>query len=85
MTIFLLPANSTDVSSKFGPGAVYPGEESARLIGVVNVLPREQFGKVLDAIAKEGRNIYTPYRPEVLGNASSYDTQLLTRLNHEDP
>ncbi len=85
MTIFLLPANSTDVSSKFGPGAVYPGEESARLIGVVNVLPREQFGKVLDAIAKEGRNIYPPYRPEVLGNASSYDTQLLTRLNHEDP
>ena len=84
-TIFLLSANPTDVSSKFGPGALYPGEDSARLIGVVNVLPREQFGTALDAIAKEGRIIYTPFRPEVLGNASSYDTQLLTRLNHEDP
>jgi Xaa-Pro aminopeptidase len=84
-TIFLLPANPADVSSKYGPGALYPGEESARLTGGTNVLPREQFGKVLDAIAKEGRVIYTPFRPEVLGSASSYDTQLLTRLNHEDP
>ena len=84
-TIFLQPANSTDVTSKYGPGALYPGEESAQLIGVANVLPREQFGKVLEAIAKGERNIYTPFRPEVLGSASSYDTQLLTRLNHEDP
>lgn len=84
-TIFLLPENPTDVSSKFGPGALYPGEDSARLIGVTNVLPREQFGKVMSAIGREGRVIYTPFRPEVLGSASSYDTQLLTRLNHEDP
>jgi Xaa-Pro aminopeptidase len=84
-TVFLLPANPTDVSSKYGPGALYLGEDSSRLIGVGNVLPREQFGKALEAIAKEGRIIYTPFRPEVLGNASSYDTQLLTRLNHEDP
>ena len=74
-----------DVSSKFGPGALYPGEDSARLIGVTSVLPREEFGKALGVTGKEGRVIYTPFRPEVLGSASSYDTQLLTRLNHEDP
>jgi Xaa-Pro aminopeptidase len=84
-TVFVLPANATDVSSKYGPGALYPGEGSAHLVGVTNVLAREQFGGMLAAIAKEGRTIYTPFRPEVLGSASSYDTQLLTRLNHEDP
>jgi Xaa-Pro aminopeptidase len=84
-TIFLLPASPTDVSSKYGPGALYPQDDSAHRLGVASVLAREQFGKVLDAIAKQGRILYTPFRPEVLGSASSYDTQLLSRLNHEDP
>jgi Xaa-Pro aminopeptidase len=84
-TIFLLPAKTVDVTSKFGPGAIYPGEDSAKLIGVTKVLPREELNAVLMAIGREGRTIYTPFRPEVLGSASSYDTILLTKLNHDDP
>ncbi len=83
--IFLLPLKESDVASKFGPGALYPGEDSARLIGVTAVLPREALTEAVAAIGKERRTIFTPFRPEVLGSASAYDTQLLTRLNHEDP
>ncbi len=84
-TVFLLPEKPLDVSSKYGPGALYPGEDSAKLIGVAKVLPREELTRVLTAIGREGRPIYTPFRPETLGSASSYDTILLTKLNHDDP
>lgn len=83
--IFLLPENPTDVTSKYGPGALYPGEAAARALGVDKVLPRDALPGMLAALGREGRVLYTPFRPEVLGSASSYDTQLLTRLNHEDP
>jgi Xaa-Pro aminopeptidase len=83
--IFLLPMVAIDVSSKYGPGALYPGEETARALGVTKALPREDLTAILAVIGREGRPIYTAYRPEVLGNASSYDTLLLTRLNHTDP
>lgn len=84
-TLFLLPAHAPDVDSKFGPGALYPGEQSARLLGLAAVLSRDALPEMLAAIGKQGRTIFTPFRPEVLGSASAYDTQLLTRLNHEDP
>jgi len=84
-TIFLLPPKPLDVDSKYGPGALYPGEDSAHILGVTKVLPREDLAGVLSTIGREGRTIYTPFRPQVLGSASSYDTQLLTKLNHEDP
>ncbi|ADW71030.1 aminopeptidase P N-terminal domain-containing protein [Granulicella tundricola] len=84
-TIFLLPLKALDVDSKYGPGALYPGDDSARTSGVTRVLPREELTAMLAPIAREGRTIYTPFRPEVLGSASSYDTLLLTRLNHDDP
>ncbi len=84
-TIFLLSVRELDVSSKYGPGALYPGEDSARAIAVTAVRPREDLGEVLAEMAKEGRRLLTPFRPEVLGSASSYDTQLLTKLNHDDP
>lgn len=83
--VFLQPQVANDVLSKFGPGAVYPGEESARLLGVTKVLPREELAAMLVPVAREARPLYVPFRPEVLGNASSYDTLLLTKLNHDDP
>jgi len=84
-TLFLLPKRDSDVDSKFGPGALYPGEDGAQLLGVSAVLPRDALAEILAAIAKDGRTIFTPFRPEVLGSASAYDTQTLARLNHEDP
>ena len=84
-TIFLLAEKPLDVSSKYGPGALYPGDESARLLGVTRVSSREDLTAMVAAIGREGRPIYTPFRPETLGSASSYDTTLLNRLNHEDP
>jgi Xaa-Pro aminopeptidase len=84
-TLFLLPARESDVISKFGPGALYPGEDNAKQLGVAAILPRDALPAMLAAIAKEGRTLYTPFRPEVLGSASAYDTQLLTKLNHDDP
>lgn len=84
-TVFLLPEKPLDVSSKYGPGALSPGDESAHILGVTRVLPREELTAMVASIGREGRPIYTPFRPETLGSASSYDTTLLNRLNHEDP
>jgi Xaa-Pro aminopeptidase len=36
-------------------------------------------------LARDGRTIYTPFRPETLGNASSSDTVGLARATREDP
>src|SRR5215467_7765677 len=71
-TLFLNPRNERREKNMFGPG-LYPGEEAVKITGIEAVLPREEFKTALDAIAKEGRKIYTPHRPEVLGCASSSD------------
>jgi Xaa-Pro aminopeptidase len=84
-TLFLLPVNPSDVESKYGPGALYPGEDSARRLGVSKVLAREESTAVVEQMGREGRTFFTPFRPEVLGSASSYDTLLLARLNRADP
>ncbi len=84
-TIFLQTEKPLDVTSKYGPGALYPGEDTAKLIGVTKALPREQLTTMLAAIGREGRTIYTPFRPETLGSASSGDTLGLVRMNHDDP
>jgi hypothetical protein len=49
---------------QFGPG-LYPGEEAVRATGIEAVLARDQFAATLAGFAKEGRAIYTPYRPAV--------------------
>jgi Xaa-Pro aminopeptidase len=84
-TVFLLPLKASDIESKYGPGALYPGEETARVVGVTRALPREALTGVLAGYASERRTIYTPFRPEVLGSASPADTRILARLNREDP
>jgi Xaa-Pro aminopeptidase len=83
-TLFLNPRNERRETMMFGPG-LYPGEEAAKVTGIEAVLPRDQFKAALDDIAKDGRDIYTPYRPEVLGCASASDPAGLARATKNDP
>src|SRR3954464_11201490 len=67
-TIFLQPFSERREQRMYGPG-LHPGDEAARTLGVDAVLPRDDFGTLLpDLVA--GRVIFTPFRPEVLGEAS---------------
>jgi len=83
-TLFLNPKNERRERNMFGPGLV-PGEEAARTTGIESVLARDDFKALLDSVAKEGRTIYTPFRPEVLGCASASDPAALARATKNDP
>jgi len=83
-TLFLNPRNERREEKMFGPGLV-PGEAAARATGIDSVLPRDDFKSFVDSLAKEGRAIYTPFRPEVLGSASSSDPANLAKATKEDP
>ncbi|MBP6824544.1 MAG: aminopeptidase P family protein [Acidobacteria bacterium] len=65
--------------------AMIPGEAAMKATGIEAVRPREEFAEAVAAFAREGRTIYTPFRPEVLGNASSSDVVGLARTTKEDP
>jgi len=83
-TLFLNPRNETRERGMYGPG-LYPGDEAVKLTGMESVQARNEFKTALDAIAKEGRTIYTPFRPEVLGCASASDPAALARATKNDP
>jgi Xaa-Pro aminopeptidase len=83
-TLFLNPRNERREKNMFGPG-LYPGEEAARATGIEAVLARDEFQTTLQGIAKDGRIIYTPFRPEVLGCASASDPLALARATKNDP
>ncbi len=83
-TLFLNPYNQRRETMMFGPG-LFPGEAAAKATGIDAVLPREDFRKALETIAREGRTIFTPYRPEVLGEASASDPAALARNTKADP
>jgi Xaa-Pro aminopeptidase len=83
-TLFLNPRNERRERAMFGPG-LYPGEEAVKLTGIESVLARDEFKSALEAIAKESRTIYTPFRPEVLGCASASDPAALARATKNDP
>jgi Xaa-Pro aminopeptidase len=53
--------------------------------GLDAVRARDEFAPALAAIAAEGRAIYTPFRPEVLGEASSGDPAAMWRASKADP
>ena len=70
------------IDRMYGTGLV-PGDAAAKATGVDAVLPREAFAAGLaDA---NGRTIYTTFRPEVLGSASSSDPAALARATKDDP
>jgi Xaa-Pro aminopeptidase len=83
-TIFLQTYNERRELRMYGPG-LHPGNEAARALGVDAVLAREEFAKMLPELVRGGRLIYTPFRPEVLGEASSGDPRALAIATKSDP
>jgi Xaa-Pro aminopeptidase len=83
-TLFLNPRNERREKNMFGPG-LYPGDDAVKATGFEAVLARDEFKSALEAVAKEGRTIYTPFRPEVLGCASASDPAALARAIRNDP
>ncbi|HEY6404366.1 MAG TPA: aminopeptidase P N-terminal domain-containing protein [Blastocatellia bacterium] len=65
--------------------AMVPGDVAVAATGIEAALPREEFAKAVEVFAREGRALYTPFRPETLGNASSSDAAASARATKEDP
>ncbi|HTG17693.1 MAG TPA: aminopeptidase P N-terminal domain-containing protein [Blastocatellia bacterium] len=65
--------------------AMVPGDAAVKATGIESVLARDEFAKALEAFVREGRTIYTPFRPEVLGNASSSDVVAHAKATKDDP
>lgn len=82
-TLFLLP-RSERRERMFG-SVLFPGDEAVKTTGIEAVLVRDEFANVLNAVAREGRTIYTPFRPEVLSSASSSDVIGTAKATKEDP
>jgi Xaa-Pro aminopeptidase len=83
-TLFLPPYDERREQRMFGP-ALHPGSDAARATGIDGVLARDQFDSFVGELASEGRIVYTPFRPEVLGEASSSDAVALARATRQDP
>ena len=83
-TLYLLPRNERREQRQYGP-ALSPGEAAVTATGVDAVLPRDDFARALEAFVRDGRTIYTPHRPEVLGEASSSDPAAVWRATKADP
>src|SRR5262249_62022296 len=62
-----------------------PGDAAVAARGMEAVRPRDEFAKAVGAVAREGRALYTPFRPETLGNASSSDATASARATKADP
>ena len=65
--------------------AMVPGDAAVAATGIEAALPRDEFAKAVEAFAREGRILYTPFRPEVLGSASASDAAASARATKDDP
>jgi Xaa-Pro aminopeptidase len=65
--------------------AMVPGDAAVTVTGIEAVRPRDEFAKAIEAFAHEGRALYTPFRPEVLGSASAGDVVASARAAKDDP
>jgi Xaa-Pro aminopeptidase len=83
-TLFVRPRDDRRIARMFGP-MLYPGDSAARVTGIDSVLDRAAFADAIARVASEGRKIYTPFRPEVLGSASTYDVVHLAATTRDDP
>jgi Xaa-Pro aminopeptidase len=83
-TLFLQPRNERREERMFGPG-LYPGGDAVKATGADAVVARDEFSRAVESVARDGRVIYTTFRPEVLGEASSSDPAALARATKEDP
>jgi len=82
--LFLQPLNERREQRMFGPG-LHPGDEAATSTGIDAVLARDEFTAMLTGVAHDRRVIYTPFRPEVLGEASSSDPTAVAKATKDDP
>jgi Xaa-Pro aminopeptidase len=82
--LFLQPLSERREQRMFGPG-LHPGDEAAKATGVDAVLARDELARVVAGVASDRRAIYTPFRPEVLGEASASDPAALARATRDDP
>ncbi|MEO7967036.1 MAG: Xaa-Pro peptidase family protein [Gemmatimonadaceae bacterium] len=82
-TLFLLP-NTPLRESQIGP-FLGVNAESVKATGMDAIAPRDSFAVALSKIAADGRDIYTPFRPEVLGSESAGDVQDHVRVTQNDP
>jgi len=82
--LYLQPFDERRDQRMFGPG-LHPGEEAGRTTGLDAVLARDEFAAAVEGFARAARTIYTPFRPEVLGEASSSDPAALWRATKQDP
>jgi len=83
-TVFLQPSSDRRDLRMYGP-SLHPGEDAARALGADAVLVRDEFAKLLPDLLHGGRAIYTPMRPEVLGESSSGDPRALANATKNDP
>src|SRR5262245_4378201 len=65
--------------------AMVPGAAAVAATGIEAALPRDEFAKAVEAFAREGRTLYTPFRPEVLGSASAGDASASARATKDEP
>jgi Xaa-Pro aminopeptidase len=82
-TLYLPPRNTGRERAQ-GP-EIFVGDEAAAQTGIEAVALRDDFAKAVDAFGQEARVIYTPQRPEVLGNASAGDVRSLANATRTDP
>jgi Xaa-Pro aminopeptidase len=71
--LFLPPRTERREKSMFGPSVDWP----------IETRTRDEFAKAIAGL--DGRAIYTPFRPEVLGSASSSDPAALAKSTKNDP
>lgn len=83
-TTLFLSAGGERRERMFG-SSLFPGEAAAKATGIEAVLARDEFAKIIEALVREGRVIYTPFRSEVLGNASSSDAAAHVKATKDDP
>src|SRR5688500_14123240 len=83
-TLYLQPKNERLEQRMLGL-ALSPGPEAVAATGIDDVVPREAFARAVADFGRDARAIYTPFRPEVLGEASSSDPVALWRATKVDP
>jgi Xaa-Pro aminopeptidase len=83
-TTLFLPPRDERMERSEGPILV-PGDDAVRLTGIEAVAPRDEFAAALDALAGDGRAIYTPHRGESLGAFTPSAVARHQRLSSADP
>jgi Xaa-Pro aminopeptidase len=83
-TSLFLPKRDERAERSEGP-VLAPGADAEKLTGIQRVLPREEFGGALAALAREGRVLYLPERAESLGAATPGNVAANTEKTLGDP